>query len=54
MGERGAPFAYSRNCQTFTATPAEPGDLPGLLDFVYVLSHVPHNLLLVNSVVKCH
>ena len=30
--------AYSRNCQTSTATPAEPGDLPGLLALLFSLS----------------
>ena len=28
----GAPLGDFRNCQTFTASPAEPGDLPWLLD----------------------
>jgi hypothetical protein len=32
MGERGAARAYSRNCQTCTASPAEPGELPWLLE----------------------
>ena len=31
MGERGAARVYSRNCQTCTASPAEPGELPWLL-----------------------
>src|SRR5215475_5614838 len=31
MGERDAARAYSRNCQTCTASPAEPGELPWLL-----------------------
>src|SRR5215472_18137624 len=31
MGERGAA-RYSRNCQTFAASPAEPGELPWSLD----------------------
>jgi hypothetical protein len=37
---------YSRNCRTFAASPAEPGDLPWLLaplmPFIFLDEHRPH------------